>query len=324
MIRTGCQVRYVQQAWIIALLVGLASLLQAQSTDTCENRTVAVNVRDHKGMFVAGLSPSSFQAQSQSHPVAVSAANVGSAPRILLLLKASGSIGDSPQKWQVEKLIAGSVLSSSHGNANVALALFASEIVESVDFSNPPESTLRRIQQLSDIGELVPKRKRQTALYDSLLQSLGLFATPVVGDAVYIVSDAGEGISRASSGEVERALLARGVRAYVFMLHTGYLYPEEAAVPTLAHFAEVTGGRLVYVQGVGPQLEADLKGAFDQTTQFYSLQLALRTAGDKELGWSLEVVDDKGKRRKDVILDYPHKLPACSLSTGKLSNSTSH
>jgi hypothetical protein len=315
MIVTGPELRYLQQAWLVALLIGLASLLQAQPTDTCENRMVAVNVRDHQGRFVAGLTPASFQAKSQGHPVTVSAANVGSAPRIMLLLKVSGSVSSFPQRWEIERQIAGSVLTSSHGNTNVALALFASEIVESLDFSNSPESVLRRIQQLNDIDKLVPKGKRRTALYDSLLQSLGLFGTPVVGDAVYVISDAGEGISRATTGEVERALLTKGVRVYVFMLHTGYVCPEEVAVPTLANFAEATGGRFVAVQGAGPQLEAHLKGVCAQTTQFYRLDL--RTVGEKEQAWSLEVVDDKGKRRKDVIVTYPHELPACVLSTGK-------
>lgn len=307
-IRIGREARYLQQG-CLALLIGLASFLQAQIADTCENLTVAVSVRDHQGKFVANLSSSSFQVKSQGHPVAVSEATVGGAPRILLLVDVSGSISGSPHQWEVERLIAGSVLTSSHGNANVALVLFASEIVESLDFTSSPWSALKRIQRLSDIDKLAPKDKRRTALYDSLLQSLGLFGTPLAGDAVYVVSDGEDNKSRATTAEVERKLLARAVRLYTFLTHPDqrFMTPEgEPIEATFANLAEATGGRLVDVPRAGPQLQADLKGVYDETTQFYGLQL-LRAAAEKERAWSLEVVDDKRKRRKDVILNYPHR-----------------
>jgi hypothetical protein len=88
----------------------------------------------------------------------------------------------------------------------------------------------------------------------------------------------------------------------------------------LTRLADETGGGIVDLEDppIGkrnPRLEASLSKVYGQMTQFYELGLGPRNAIDKEERWELEVVDGQGKRRKDVKLTYPRKLPACSMSS---------
>jgi hypothetical protein len=153
---------------------------------------------------------------------------------------------------------------------------------------------------------------------------LSLFRTPEPGDAVYVISDGGDNASRTDSNEVEHALLAKGVRFYMLLLHDHYLRTEESerAVPLLTRLADETGGGIVDLDDppVGqrnPRLEASLSKVYSQMTQFYELGLGPLKAIDKEERWDLEVVDSQGKKRKDIKVTYPRKLPACGISNAE-------
>jgi hypothetical protein len=312
-------------ALLVALLLELTSFLQGQHADNCEQPTVTVNVRDHEGKFVAGLTPSSFRAEMHGQPLKVSSVNVGRTPRIVLVLDASGSMTSSKPKWENAKFAIRSMVTSTRGDAHLALVLFANDVLETLDFSHSPEDILQRIQQLGDAGKLVPKGKQRTALLDSLLYTLSLFRTQVAGDAIYVVSDGEDDASRAGSDKVEQALVGKSVRFYAFFLHERVLDPAiaEQPGPMLTSLAEGTGGKVVDLElnwdsvptgEAISQVEAFLPRIYDQMMQFYGIGLGPLKSIEKEQGWKLEIVDGQGKKRKDVNVSFPRKLPACHLS----------
>jgi hypothetical protein len=305
----------------VTLLVALASSLHAQPIDKCANRDVTVNVRDHQGDFITALAPSSFRATTHGQPMTVASANMEVGPRVVLLLDVSGSIIFSPAKWQTVKLVSQHLVASSPNSFRVALALFASGVIETLDFGHSAREILQRVQQLPDGEKLVPKGKRRTALLDYVLQALTLFGRPEPGDTVFIITDGGDNFSRVGSGEVERALIAGGVRFFAVALHDIYspTEREDEGVDMLADIAKWTGGGVLDVYspptlGANSRSEASLQKLYDQIARSYRLVLEPAKSVAKDVGWELEVVDNQGKRRKDLNVTYPRNLPACSVS----------
>jgi hypothetical protein len=144
---------------LVALLLGLTSFSQCQQAYECEKPLVAVNVRDHEGNLVAGLSLPSFRAKMHGQTVTVSSANVGKPPRIVLLLDASGSMTSPKLKWEVARLAIENMVTSTRGNTSLALVFFANDVLDTLDFRRSPEEILRKIEQSGDAEKLVPHGK---------------------------------------------------------------------------------------------------------------------------------------------------------------------
>jgi hypothetical protein len=201
------------------------------------------------------------------------------------------------------------MVTSTRGNAQLALVVFADDVLETLDFNHSPEDILQRIQQLGDADKLVPKGKQRTALLDSLLYALSLFGTQVAGDAVYVVSDGEDDASRAGSDKVEHALIALGVRFYAFFLQDRFVDPmlAERPGPMLTSLGEVTGGKVVDLEltwdsvptgETTSQVKAFLPRVYDEMIQFYGVGLGPMKTMDKQQGWKLEIVDGQGKSGK--------------------------
>ena len=133
-----------QLAWrAVFLLAILGAALSAQAVDTCANRNVTVNVRDRQGNLITALPPSSFLVTQNGKPISVASADMEVGPRVVLLLDVSGSMILQLAKWQTATLVTEHVVQSSRNNFRVALVLFASEVIETLDFSHSGSRFLR-------------------------------------------------------------------------------------------------------------------------------------------------------------------------------------
>lgn len=304
------------------VLLALTFSLHAQPIDKCASRTVTVNVRDRQGNFVTGLSPSSFLVTQNGKPITVSSADMEVGPRVILLLDVSGSMTSQPAKWQTVKLVSEHMVLSSRNSFRMALVLFASDVIETLDFSHSGKEILERVRQLGDGQSVARKGKRQTALLDAALQAGALFGMLEAGDAIFVITDGGDNESHARSSEVEQKLSAAGVRFFAFVLSDQYIAAMDElleARETLSDLARWTGGTVLEVDSpvsLGSRTEASLNRLYDQMARFYRLGLGV-VGTDEKSHWRLAVLDSQGRARKDLTVTYPRQLPACGVSTAE-------
>jgi len=136
------------------------------------------------------------------------------------------------------------------------------------------------------------------------------------GDAIYAITDGGDNVSRASWGEVRRALMASGTRLFALILEDHYFPPADdeeriGRVYTSDAVQDTGGWKLAFTFSPGAQVPEGLPQLQDQIAYFYQLEVALPSPPEKEERWSIDVVDDHGQKRKELTLYYPRKLAPC-------------
>jgi hypothetical protein len=298
---------------VVLLLVGPNFLLLARQNPDCLKRTLVVNVRDRTGKLVDGLNSTSFWASLQGQQVRISSATVRNGPRrIVMLLDASGSVNKENHKWDTARLIAGNFLLKAPAELHPALVVFSDHIVDTIDFSCPPSEIVLRLTGLKE-------GRGRTALLDALMYSAKLLRPFMPGDAVYLISDGGENSSQTRLREVKREFLAAGIRVFAFRLADGKYFREVASEPMLLEdLTSTTGGAIVDFDGSPSAKDRDLfrrvlARGYDEMAHFYQVEIELPSSLKRERRLGLEVVDEQGKKRKDVQVFYPQELPPCSI-----------
>lgn len=297
---------------LLAALQVMSAAGWTQSVDRCLSPTIVVNVRDQQGKVVPGLTPESFHVKAGDSLLAVKSAQTGAGHRVVLLVDISGSISKSEHGWQLARVLAGNLLVAGPATARVALVLFSDHIVDTIGFDQLASEIVERLAKMEN-------GKGRTALLDSLDYSADLLHTPETGDAVYIVTDGLENSSKAHKRDVEAKFLARGIRLFAFVLYDQYmglpLNPDEGPA-LLSDLAEATGGLVVDADAerssnARERLKTELNLAYNQMAQFYALQLSIPGRWAKKQRLRLEIVDQDGKKRKDVNVSYPQYLLPC-------------
>ena len=161
-----------------------------------------------------------------------------------------------------------------------------------------------------------------------------MFSGSELGDVVFAVTDAGENSSRTRKKQAEKSLVSSGTRLFLFLVRSPL--PEGVSeirmgFSVVDDLRKVSGGgrlelrptAVSQISGVeNYELDEDARaavrtltqGLYQQMGEFYSVEFELPVGVDKARGWKLEVVDAKGKRRKDVEVVYPRKLAPCAAS----------
>jgi hypothetical protein len=292
--------------------LALCTSMAAQSSDSCLSPHIIVNAVDKQGKLVPGLTPQSFHVRAGDETVTVKSAQAGTGQRVVLLVDVSGSINKSEQTWGMARVAAGNLLVAAPSTIRVALVLFSNHIVDTIGFDLPPADIVERLAKMEN-------GKGATAILDSIDYSIGLLQPTKLGDAIYIISDGGENASKVHRSDVESKLLARGIRLFAFILQpkAPFATPEEALGPNLlSELTQVTGGAVIDEDSAAaldarPKLSALLHRGYDQMAHFYDLQLAIPDRWTKKERLRLEVVDEDGKKRKDLGLSYPQYLLPC-------------
>lgn len=315
-----------------AILAGLPVLAQ---DDPCLHRTVPLTVLDRAGHFVTNLSAADFQAKFRGKPVEILAVTRDTSPRrVLILLDVSGSMLETwRDKWNMALEVAGDAVVHLPAETQVGLSIFDERILESLDFSAGRKAIAAKIIALKAGSKAVPSKTRRTALWDSLLKAVRLFGQQAPGDAVYLISDGGDNLSKAGPRQVEDAFLQAGARLFTFLPITrsqlGYLMPDEQeGLNALKDISESTGGDHI-VLGVGGKtgrsvfhlgkeervaLDRAAQDIYSQITNMSRLEIRLPLSVDKPREWSLQLNDPQNKTFKRFEVRYPHKLLPCSLS----------
>jgi Mg-chelatase subunit ChlD len=296
----------------------------------CLRRSVPVHVLDAKGQPVRALEASSFQAEFRGQPVRIVSSTPDEGPRrIVIVLDASGSMwGAKGNKWAMTLWIAHHLAISSPSGVSLALLVFNDKTQLSVSFSEGKAGVLEHLRQLEQTTN--PKTVHGgTALRQAVMDAFHMLESPRLGDVVFVITDGDDNKSRISDRELERTVIAAGVRLYaVVLVNQAEHTPEEIGGRyQFAGIVEQTGGDTFTLLSSGPSavvaetyyrdnkglsdLGKSLLGWYPQLTEFYRLEIELPTPVDKLRPWKLEVKTDSKDAKKPRQVIYPRLLVPC-------------
>ena len=170
--------------------------------------------------------------------------------------------------------------------------------------------------------------KGHTALYDTILEALKSLEPTQPGDAIYVITDGGENASAEKLTQLEHSLESSGVRLFAFLLDGPWLTsPGQSSVTDLYALVRESGGSLAsvsprsvgpgwssvnalysYGKNTGASIRASTGVLQAEISGFYVLGVQFPESSAKLEDWRVDVVDAQGRRKKDVIVAFPHKL----------------
>jgi hypothetical protein len=190
--------------------------------------------------------------------------------------------------------------------------------------------------------------KGRTAMYAAIEAAEKQLEPTQPGDAIYIITDAGENASKVRGSDVEKSLVAAGIRLFAFLLVSSGPRTEEETegtnelqllVVSSGGFTQVvwpkdmrlgqalTQGMPAYAWTIQHPVDSGL--AFDNPTleqirlhanllnrwisAFYLLTFQTPEGMVKPKHLDVKVIDSQGHTRKDLTLAYSRTLPPCAI-----------
>jgi len=250
--------------------------------------------------------------------------------------------------WQNAMRMAKAFLVHLPASDWVSLCLFATNEKEIVPFSHDLASVRKAIDNLPDPHSKAVKRVygRMTYFGDAVAAILATdHHATTFGDSIVVFSDGGFGMEdfgttgKVAMRRLRPQLLARRIRMFLVVadprlrltsaLAVGYTsfwplpFPDGSADPEegeeldhSAEFALATGGVAVEAEPRGPYSNAFDPDSVDKmmdgtawlVQNTYQLELSLDKPLQKQQKIDLELVDERGKQNRNIMLLYPRSL----------------
>lgn len=313
----------------IGSLVGLVATsisLLAPSVTAQATTSLLVNVIDRKGDAVRNLTRDDFRVRVNGRPATLHEASYGLAPRrIVTLLDMSGSMSGQAgdKRWRIASEATEDFLTDTPTDVSVALLTFSDRVHDVFDFSQSRDSMTMWLKQ-GATKEGDSRIHGRTALFDALLTATKILTPVRAGDAIYVITDAGDNSSHIHSRAVRELLVKSQIRLFVFLFSEPSPGDMNAGSDSLKEIARATGGFVFGVSGHNPSVEflPSFTYAFDYNQQtrdtiklytralniqvngFYSLRFDLPIAPEKAHKVTLEIMDKRGKQRNDLAYTY--------------------
>jgi hypothetical protein len=309
--------------YILSLVCSAVGHLDAQSS--CPITVPVIGFNEKTGATIDPLSTSEFRARFNGREIPIRAiANPPATQRIIFVLDRSGSMtypwsnsADHP------KILANQALSeavSAIPNRDVvAFLAFADKFSQQTEFMTPDSAKAK----LPDILAWNPGKNSElgTPLWDNIDAALKMLNIHASGDTIVVISDGGDQMSKLSRSQLEDKLLAAGVQVFAIVVTNSWQTPslqtpeEAAGPPTLAEFAETTGGAFVIVDR--PLNHPDPKGhSPDRASQMLSLlayQYHLTIEVPVHKPGKLRLTLNGANAGKEIRLLYPQVLYSCAV-----------
>jgi len=240
----------LNRARISRLLAGIlvtacGILADAQSAQNQSSSSLLANVLDRNGSAVRNLPKDNFRIKVDGHLATVLDASYSLAPRrIIVLLDMSGSMSGqiATKKFEIAREAVKDLLEDTPDDVLIALVTFSNQVHDVFDFSQSRNSMAKWLNEGNGKhGD--PRIHGVTALFDALQTATKLFASSHPGDALYLISDAGDNSSHVRSREIRELLLRSQIRLFVFLLADPIPFPdEETGKDAVEEIARATGG----------------------------------------------------------------------------------
>ena len=244
--------------------------------------------------------------------------------RIAVLLDGSGSMRESIVNSPRVQEFASVLIHALSPADQVGVFAFSESMVPAVSVGSRREQAQAFI---AGLPERLPPTPGRTKLFDALWETLQA-AQFARGHVIVAVTDGGDNRSKLKFEQVRDRMVAAGVRFYgVGFYDLSFPNPEEVAGQyDLQRLAEATGGLTVFPGGSDSDwrghpakwsekqrkaLASLMKEIADTIDHAYVISIPLPGASLERRRLRVELVDARGKMRKDVYVLHPRWLPPC-------------
>jgi hypothetical protein len=310
----------------ILLFVGLANSASAfAQRDMCLHRTVPVNTLTGKGRRYAALAADDLRASLHGKPVRIVSTQPNtSAPRVMIVIDASGSMLVERKGWTLNLSIARALLQYVPVDSLAGLAVFSKTLESHLPPTRDREKLRAEIDRVSTYYDSAPRGRRVTALWDALNAVIADFEPARLGDSIVVITDGGDNASSTPFKSVKSAVLIHGLRIFAsdFEAHQGGPTPEErGSEPEMRELVEASGGYAVSLEqplkvpasgialnGAG-EAELLLELQMRQLVAYYRVEVELPESLVTPQGWKLQA---KSPKLGNLTVFYPRTLMPCS------------
>jgi hypothetical protein len=274
----------------------------------CAERTVIVSASDSNGKAIPfTLQSADLQGKINGKPLQiVGVTKPTNAERVVIVLDASGSMRNV---WQRTLEFAVEIVHGSPSSTQFALVIFADNELRTVEFGEKGPEFITEIMRFKNV-----KPASRTRLRDAIWKAVSMFQPDRVGDTIVVVSDGEDNQSKVSPRRLREAMWSRGIRV-MFAQIADHVVPQEEIVLGDADTTWLSessgGGFLSRIENPNMLPNVAQEIAFE-IENYLALHITLPTPLEKEASLHLEAVDPSGRKRKNIELRFPEKLPPCS------------
>src|SRR5260370_1047667 len=296
----------------VLLLTG-AICSPAQVGTLCPS-VIIVNVLDQNGRPVSDLAKTGFRVRIDRRPVDVRDAEYRIIPRrMVVIVDLSGSMVGGSRSF--ERAAAEEFMSSAPSQIPIALVSFSGKEIESMGFDHLRNQTATELRR---VMETPGGSKGRTAIYDAIMAGIRILQPSQFGDSIYLITDGGDNSSSVTGSEVREALLKNEVRLFPFLVENGYFEEEKVAgYRAISDLASDSGGYMFTADVAKRHPEKDefnAQTAFlvNIVSGFYTLRVDRNAESGQPSRLVVESLNDRGKPRKDLRLNFPQSLHTTS------------
>ena len=301
----------------ICFVVEVASAL-AQAPAFSETRVAPVSVVDRDGKPVLGLTAANFKGEFRGQPVRIEDVTLqGGQRHIAVLLDVSISIKKNPTAWELAWAAAQDLMLTLQPPHLFSMVTVSDKAIYRTAISAGVEQDISAA--LRGLEAEAQTQGGTSSLFDAMLGVSELKLSGRPPDLLYVISDGIDNTSRNGVETVEAKLAASGVRPFFLLLPpVDEPYLARLARKRVRRIAEACGGRVIdFSRGEYNKTDpfASTRPLYDSMIRPYAITVALPVQVDRPREWKLEVVDERGKKLKNVELAYPHLLVPLSGAT---------
>jgi hypothetical protein len=292
-------------SWILLFTLLSPHCLGAEDGG-CTERTVIVSASDSDGKAIPfTLQFTDIQGKINGKPVQILGVTKPThAERVLIVLDASGSMLNV---WQRVVAFAVEIVRDSPSSTEFALVIFADNELRTVEFGKTGPEFITEIMSFKIV---IPSG--HTALRDAIWKAVSMFQPDRVGDTIVVISDGGDNQSKVSPRRLREAMWSRGIRV-MFAQIVDHPHPpeEEMDDADTTWLSEGSGGFLSRIENANMLPNVAQEIAFE-IENYLAVRITLPTPLEKPASLHLEAVDPSGRKRKNIELRFPEKLPPCA------------
>jgi len=231
--------------------------------------------------------------------------------------------------WPTAISLAEALFSDSAGNTRFALMTFGRAVTHTIKFSAGNAAVQNELDVMAQRDYRQTEVQGMSAIRDAIGSALQLFDHPTSADAIYLITDGGDNLSKHGPEYTERILASSSVRLFVTIVSSwdnSGPTPENTPIEGFDSIAADSGGRLlgqIQWNDGKPRLTSDSNGEvdlpldkaffrlFETISHDYAVEIQLAAPIKKPERFKMEFSRAARKRWKHSQIIYPELITGC-------------